>query len=107
MFSYGEKKSMKKFVYLLLPLFSLFLAGCQSNKYEEYYSILADNDHLRVDEPASWSRQKHRKFQNCKQRTTISLLALPLFMISEFQEHLRWIVQKKYGACLVVFEFAI
>ena len=51
MFSYGEN-SMKKFVYLLLPLFALFLAGCQSNKYEEYYSILADNDYLHVDEPA-------------------------------------------------------
>ena len=43
---------MKKFVYLLLPLLALFLAGCQSNKYEEYYSILTDNDYLRVDEPA-------------------------------------------------------
>ena len=43
---------MKKFVYLLLPLFALFFAGCQSNKYEEYYSILTGNDYLRVDEPA-------------------------------------------------------
>ena len=42
---------MKK---LLLPISLLLLlieTGCQSNKYEEFYSVSTDSDYLRVQEP--------------------------------------------------------
>ncbi len=105
MFSYGEN-SMKKFVYLLLPLFALFLTGCQSNKYEEYYSILADNDYLRVDEPA--------KLIELAEASQISKLQATgdyiLIGTSSFYD--LWVPRtfalncaKKHGACLVVLSY--
>ena len=40
-----------KIFFVPLSLLLLAIIGCQSNKYEEYYSVLADSDYLLVQEP--------------------------------------------------------
>ena len=43
---------MKNCTFLLLPLLISLLSACQSNKYSDYYSVLIDDNYVRIDEPA-------------------------------------------------------
>ena len=43
---------MKNFSLPLSLLLLFVITGCQSNRYEEYYSVSTDSDYLRVNEPA-------------------------------------------------------
>ena len=97
---------MKKFIFVLLPLLALFLCGCQSNKYSEYYSALVDDDYLRVEEPAKLIELAESS-QIAKLQATDDYV---LIGTSSFYD--LWVPRifaidcaKKYGASLVVLSY--
>ena len=97
---------MKKTAYLLLLFSVLLLVGCQSNKYEEYYSVIVENDYLRSEDPVKLVELAEAS-QIVKLQATDDYI-----LIGTSSFHDLWVPRifavdcaKKYGACLVVLSY--
>ena len=97
---------MKNCTFLLLPLLISLLSACQSNKYSDYYSVLIDDNYVRIDEPAKLIERADSS-QIAKLQATDDYI---LIGTSSFYD--LWVPRifavdcaKKYGACMVVLSY--
>lgn len=97
---------MKNCTFLLLPLLISLLSACQSNKYSDYYSVLIDDNYVRIDEPAKLIELADSS-QIAKLQATDDYI---LIGTSSFYD--LWVPRifavdcaKKYGACMVVLSY--